>query len=152
MLAEALEVADLEAVLLQHRHHHADLVELAVGEDVALHQLAVDAARVVGPDGGGEAPPERLRATDAPVALWVPGPADGVVEQAPARGEQRVQVADVLLHAAAAHVLEHADGADGVERAVGDVAVVLQPDLDPVGDPGVRDPLGGRARPARPRW
>ena len=47
MLAQALEVADLEAVLLQHRHHHADLVQLGVGEDVTIHELAVDPARVV---------------------------------------------------------------------------------------------------------
>ncbi len=38
-------------------------------------------------------------------------------------------------------MLEHPDRADRVERPVVDVAVVLQPDLDPVAEPRLGDPL-----------
>ena len=41
-------------------------------------------------------------------------------------------------------VLGHADRADRVERAVVDVAVVLDADLDPVGEPGLGHPLAGQ--------
>ena len=51
-------------------------------------------------------------------------------------GEDRV----VLL----ADVLAHLDRGDRVERSVGDVAVVLQPDLDPVREAPLGDPLRRR--------
>jgi hypothetical protein len=54
-------------------------------------------------------------------------------------------------------VLAHLDAGDGVEGAVGDLAVVLQPDLDPVGQSELRDageaecPLLGGQRDAHGR-
>ena len=45
VLAQTLEMTNLETVRLEHRHHGADLVELAVGKDVALHEGATDLGR-----------------------------------------------------------------------------------------------------------
>ena len=50
-----------------------------------------------------------------------------------------------------ADVLEHADRRDRVERRLSQLAVVLQADLDPVGDAGGLDALRERAAPARVR-
>ena len=64
--------------------------------------------------------------------------------------QQVVEVAEVGLHALGADVLEHADAGDGVERAVVDLPVVLEADLDAVGQPVGLDAgpgplgLGGR--------
>ena len=59
--------------------------------------------------------------------------------------QQVVEAPEVLAQAGPADVFEHADGADGVVGPVVDVAVVLQADLDPVGQPfgldtGLRGP------------
>ena len=51
----------------------------------------------------------------------------------PSGTSRPVEPVEVLAQPGPADVLEHADRADGVEGAVGDVAVVLQPDLDLVG-------------------
>ena len=45
--------------------------------------------------------------------------------------------------------LDHLDAHDRVVAAVG-LAIVLEPDLDTVGQPGGIDPLPARVRPARP--
>ena len=69
------------------------------------------------------------------------GPADAVVEQPAPGHEQLVEPLEVRLELGEADVLEHPDRADRVVRAVVDVAVVLQPDLDRSGEPGLGDPL-----------
>ena len=66
-----------------------------------------------------------------------------MVEQ-PTSGSQRgVELAVVRVELRLADVLGHADRGDGVERLAPELAVVLQPDLDAVGDPGVLDPAPG---------
>ena len=64
-----------------------------------------------------------------------------MVQQPPAGAQQREQRVEVLGGALPADVLEHADGGDGVELLPAEVAVVLQPDLDLLADPGRGDPL-----------
>ena len=103
-------MAHLEAGLLDGRHHRAHLVQLAVGEDVAVD----------------EAGPAQARSLERRSA-------DAVVEEAPARSQQPEHVTEVLAQLRRADVLEHADGADRVVGAVGHVPVVLQTDLGPVG-------------------
>ena len=144
MLAERLEVAYLEAGLLQHRHHHADLVQLAVGEHVALDQIAVDPGGQVGSEGGGQSAAQGLRPPQGAFSLRVAGTGDGVVEQASLRREEREQRGGVGLESLAPDVLEHADRADGVEGPVGHVAVVLDADLHQVVEAGLLDPLSGQ--------
>ena len=58
----------------------------------------------------------------------------------PPAAQQVVQALEVLAQALAADVLEHPDRADGVERPVGDVPVVLQADLDPILQAGLLHP------------
>ena len=70
--------------------------------------------------------------------------ADAVVEQPAPGAQQALQPVEVLGQLRLADVLEHADRADGVVGAVGDLAVVLHPDLDAVGQPGVGHPLLGQ--------
>ena len=67
-----------------------------------------------------------------------------MVEQPTPWHQQGVEAGEVLIELRDADVLEHTDGADGVEGAVGDVAVVLHADLHPVVEPGVAD---GATRP-----
>ena len=69
------------------------------------------------------------------------GPADAVVEEPALRAQQGVEAPEVLGQVLAADVLEHADGADGVERPVVDVAVVLQADVHLAGEPSLLDPI-----------
>ena len=73
-----------------------------------------------------------------------------MVEQPPARGQQRVQVTGVVGQAGAAHVLGHADAGDGVERPVVERPGSPAPGSRP-GRPAPRRrrPLAGAARPAR---
>jgi hypothetical protein len=66
-----------------------------------------------------------------------------VVEQPPAGREERVQGAGVDRELRPPHVLRHPDRGDGVVRAVGDLAVVLEPDLHPVLEARLRDPPAG---------
>ena len=61
----------------------------------------------------------------------------------PRGAKRRIAWAHVRREPALADVFEHADRADRVVRAVVDVAVVLQPDLDPIAEPGVGDALAG---------
>ncbi len=121
VLAEGLHVAHLEPGALELGDGRAEGRELAVGEDVGVDEL-VDVVR-------------RL------VALR---PArDLVVEQPSARPQQPAQGLGVLQVPVRAHVFGHPDGGDGVVGPVGDVPVVLHPDLDPVGQPLVGDALAG---------
>ena len=91
-------------------------MQLAVGEDVA-----------------GQ---ERVRRRRLGVQ-----PRDAVVEEQPTGRQQVVQRARVGIELVAADVLVHADAGDLVERAVGDLAVVADADLELVGEAGGLDPL-----------
>ena len=104
----------------------AHLVQLAVGEHVAVDEAA----------------PLEVR------PFVARRPADRVVEQPSLRPQQRVQVGEVLVQARLADVLEHADRADGVERPVGDRAVVLQAELDAVAEAADRPRHAARTRAA----
>ncbi|GAA3099356.1 hypothetical protein GCM10020254_51030 [Streptomyces goshikiensis] len=66
-----------------------------------------------------------------------------MVQQPPAGAQQAVQGAGVLPVAGGADVFGHADGGNGVVRAVLDVPVVLDPDVDEVGQALFGDPLAG---------
>ena len=73
MLAQALEVSDLEAAPLDRRDHVAELVELAVGEDVPIDEAVAPEASSAG----------------------VRRAADPVVQQAAARTQEPPQPAEV---------------------------------------------------------
>src|SRR5262249_16976054 len=107
VLAQALDVAHLEARVLERGDDVADLMELAVREDVAL-----DEHRGVGARRGDGGPP------------------DAVVQEAAAGAQQLEEPAAVLVEAVAPDVLVHADRADRIVGSVRDVAVVLQAELD----------------------
>src|SRR4029453_11343505 len=119
VLAQALEVTDLEPGALHRRDDAADLVQLAVGEDVAIDEaVALEAC-----------------------AAGVRRPRDAVVQQTTAGSQQPPEPVEVHPKLREPYVLEHPDRADRVERPVGDVAVVLVPDLDAVDQAGLRDRL-----------
>lgn len=124
MLADRLDVPHLEAGALQVGHGGADGGEFTVGEDVGVDELVDVVRRFVLPGAAG----------------------DLVVEEPPAGLEQREEVPRVLQVPCGAHVFGHADGGDGVVGPVGDVAVVLHPDLDPVGEALPGDALAGVRR------
>lgn len=121
MLPQALHVPGFEPGLLHRRHDRTDLVELTVGEHIAVDETPP-----------GEASPPTRGATDR------------VIEEAATRSDQAVHACEVLAEAGGADVLEHPDRADRVEGAVVDVAVVLEPDLDPVSEAGVGDTIAGQ--------
>ena len=126
-------MAGLEAGGLHGGDDRADLVELAVGEHVALDEAA---------------PGDRR---------GVPGrAADGVVDEPSSGRGQGVDLLEVLSEPGQPDVFEHPDRAHRVEGPVVDVAVVLHPDLDPVRQPVGLDPrlcpgglLGGDGDPDR---
>ena len=97
-----------------------------VGEDVALR--------------------ERAR-----LGVGVAQAGDAVVEQPPARLEQAGEGARVDVDLGRADVLDHADAGDRVEALAGQVAVVHDPDLDPVGDARLPRPAAAPSRPAAGR-
>lgn len=99
--------------------------ERAVGEDVRAHEAA----------------PLLCQVTD----LVSGSRGDRVVQEAAAGRGQAVRLGGVGLEALLADVLEHADRCDGVEGTAG-LAVVLDTDLDPVGQPRGCDPLAGELR------
>ncbi len=68
-----------------------------------------------------------------------------MVEEPTARLQESPEPAQVLGELFDADVLEHPDARDGVVRPVVDVAVVLEPDLDPAVEPGVAHALPGEA-------
>ena len=73
-------------------------------------------------------------------------------EHAPARPHRPPQHLDVRRVVALADVLAHLQRPDRVEVvALGDLAVVLEPDLDPSLEPALADPLRRRTASARPR-
>src|SRR5262249_31374917 len=77
---------------------------------------------------------------------------DGVVEETASGTEQLVATLEVARELSQPDVLEHADGADGVVRAVVDVSVVLVANLDLAGQPGFGGALLGQLRlPLRQR-
>lgn len=121
VLADRLHVPHLEAGAFELGDGGADRRQFAVGEHVGVDEL-VDLVRRLVPLGAA---------------------GDLVVEEPSAGLEQGVQVPGVLQVAVGADVFGHADGGDGVEGAVGDVAVVLHPDLDTVGQALVGDALAG---------
>ena len=101
--------------------HRPDLVQLAVGEHVAVDEAAP-----------GE-PARAARRAPRRLMPWLSSRPPGC-----SSGEQ---AREVLVEPAQADVLEHADRADRVERPVVDVAVVLHADLDEVGEARLGDPL-----------
>ncbi len=124
VLAQALHVAGLEPGALDRGHDVADLVQLAVGEHVAL----------------GEAPAQDVRCPTVVVLLArVVRTADAVVQEPPLRPQQRSAPREVAVELREAHVLEHADGADGVVRTVAHVAEVAVAHFDAIAEPA----LGG---------
>ena len=116
MLTQTFDVARLETGELDARDDTADLVQLAVGEDVPVDEAAPHEAR----------PGTRQRRAG-----------DAVVQDAATGSHQPPQRGEVLVEPRCADVLEHPDRADGVERAVAHVAVVLHPDLDAILEPGL---------------
>jgi len=66
-------------------------------------------------------------------------PRDPVIQHAAARAHELHELAGVDVDLVRADVLVHADAPDRVEGAVVDGAVVLDPDLDPVREPALRD-------------
>ncbi len=122
MLPQRLDVTDLEAGLLQPGNGGTDRGELAVREDVAVDEGA-GAVRFSGMVGAA---------------------GDLVVEQPAAGHEQPVQTLGVDAVLLGADVLGHPDAGDRVERPVGDLPVVLEPDLDPVGQAGLLQPGAGQ--------
>src|SRR5829696_2577834 len=107
--AELLDVPADEPGALQRQHHAGDVRRLAVGEDVALRERAALDVAV-------------LKARDA------------VVEEAAARPEHRAELLGVDIDLRLADVLDHPDRRDRVEVLAGELAVVLDADLDLVGD------------------
>src|SRR5204863_4268446 len=97
VLAQTLDVSSLESRALDGGDDRPDFAQLTVGEDEAVDEAA---------------PIERGAAAGAPRA------ADAVIEEPAAGTEQRVEPREVLVELAQANVLEHADRADRVERAV----------------------------------
>ena len=66
---------------------------------------------------------------------------DCVVKKATLIGEEFMEITDVLLHPLAANMFKHADGADGIERSVMHIAVVLNADFDEVTETSFGDSL-----------
>ena len=116
VLAQRLDVADLEAGALHRQHALADVDQLTVREDVAPDERRL---------------PE-LRSADL---------ADGVVQQPTRRPQGTAQQPVVAVEVLVTDVLGHPDRRDRVVLLAADVAVVLQSDLDPIGDAGSRHPL-----------
>ena len=119
--AQVFHVQRLQPAFLQRAQHGADVRQLAAREHVAVDEgaAAVAGLAVV-----------RVGAGDAVVH----GPALGL--------EQAADVAEIGCQVVQPHVLEHAHAGDAVERPVGHVAVVLQPDLDAILQASLAHPLG----------
>jgi len=84
MLAKALEVTDLETVGLEHRDHRADLLELAVGKDVALDEGLRSWTVRVGPTQSASVS-TTLRPWRVGVVIEGDGSADRVIEESSTR-------------------------------------------------------------------
>ncbi|MNK35689.1 hypothetical protein D3C87_542200 [compost metagenome] len=118
--AQVLHVEGFEPALLHGLQRQADVRQLAVGEHVAVDEVAA--------------------AVRHAAALGV-GRGDAVVHDDAVVGQQLLHALEVLGQVLAAHVLEHADAGDAVELAR-HVAVVLQADLDAVLQAGGLHALG----------
>ena len=115
--AEALDVVGLERRPLERELDPREGERLAVGEHVSGREDVLE--RVV------------VRAEHG----------DPVVEQDAGRLEQLRERLGVAVDLVLADVLDHADARDRVERLVGDLPVVGDADLDPVGQAERGDPL-----------
>src|SRR3954447_603031 len=116
VLAQGLDVPRLEPGALDRGRHQPDLVELAVGEDVAVEEVVAEAA--VEPLAGLRPHPgDRVRGRRRG------GVADAVVQEPAAGRAQVVAPGEVLAQLGPADVLEHPDRAHGVVGTVSDVPV-----------------------------
>lgn len=111
---QAFDVNRFEAAALCGFQREADVRQFAVREHVAVDELA---------------------AAERRLAAFRVGGRDAVVHRDAVVGEQVVDAREIERQVLAPDVLEHPDARDAVELAV-DLAVVLQPDLDPVFQPG----------------
>ena len=120
---QRFRIGDLQAGARDVRDRPGDMGQLAVGEHIS----------------GDEVP-----GTQADVATVGIGGGDAVLQGQAARLEQAVDDLEVGRQVLQADMLEHADRADPVvDLGSGDVAVVGQPDLDPILQARLPDPLAG---------
>jgi len=110
------EADGLEAVALQIGDRHAEMIELAAGEDVAGERLVFG-----------------LQLAEGFFAA-LGAPRDGVVEIEPTWPEQAMHGAEIGRVVLDPHMLEHADGGDLVELAL-HLGKVLHQHLDAVLQP-----------------
>lgn len=118
MLAQRLDVDQLEIGLLELTNQVPERVEIAVGEDVAADES-------VGP------------------GIDRAQPGDPVVEEQTAGTQQVAYSPHVLAEPFATDVLVHADARHFVEFAATELAVVGDEDLAAVGDTGLSSALAG---------
>src|SRR5262245_16836576 len=117
--SQAFGIPHLEALPRHLFDHRGDMRELAAREDILIDELADAAAEL--------SVAQRVRR-------------DAVVQHQAARPQQPMDLGEVGWQVALAHVLEHADARDLVETLiVGNVAVILQPDLTASGETELRD-------------
>jgi hypothetical protein len=128
MLAQALDVTDVQAALLDVETTAP--ISWSSPSGNTYRSMKRPRRNRVRPEFGGRAIP------------WF--------SSLPPGRSSRADPVEVHPELRQSHVLEHRDRADRVERSIGHVAVVLVPDLDAVGEPGVGDrllgPLGLRSR------
>src|SRR3954467_3750628 len=109
VVAEALDVVDLETCALERERDPRQVQWVCVREDVALAERT-----------GGR--------------IVVAEPCDAVVQHAAAVDDQRAELRRVLVDPLVADVLDHADAGDRIEALTADLAVVLDADVHLVGD------------------
>ncbi len=117
---QVLDMQGLQAGALQREQHPREVLDLAVGKDVTVGEVAADVEALI-------------RGRD---------PGDAVVEHAPAGAQHPGDLAAVLVGLGAADVLDHADRGDRVEGIVGEIAVVGDPELGQIPDSGFSCALG----------
>src|SRR4051794_37880129 len=108
VVAEALDVVDLETCALERERDPRQVQWVRVGEDVALA--------------------ERTRGR-----IVVAEPCDAVVQYPAAVDDQRAELRRVLVYPLVADVLDHADAGDRIEALTADLALVLDADVHLVG-------------------
>ena len=108
MLAERLHVSHLEPGLFHGGDGVRDIDQLPIGEDIAVDERGAALA-------------------------GAPHRADGVVHQSTLRLHHSAEDLEVALQPRVADVLGHPDRGDGVEPLAAEVAIVLQADLDAIG-------------------
>lgn len=116
-LAEALDVARLEADTLGNAEARLERQQLTVGEDVGI-------------DEGGLLACQTTRSGAR---------CDAVVEQDTVVGQQPVEFAEVCFELVCADVLEHPNRGYGIELT-GDIAVILDLDGNSIAQPFLADP------------